>query len=57
LKCEKRYLNPTEDGIKLYQLLTEYFNYYNLKRRHESIDYETPESIYKKPPIWRLFVD
>jgi len=48
VKYEKLYLNPPEDGIKLYQLLDEYFNYYNLKRRHESIDYETPATIYRQ---------
>jgi len=32
IKYEKIYLNPPEDGLQLYRLVDEYFEYYNLKR-------------------------
>ncbi len=42
VKYENIYLNPPENGIDLYRQLSEYFNYYNHKRRHQGIDNETP---------------
>lgn len=37
VKYEKLYLNPPKDGMDLYLLLAEYFNYYNHTRRHEAL--------------------
>jgi len=48
VKYEKLYLNPPKDGMDLYLLLAEYFNYYNQARRHEALDYEIPAEIYAK---------
>ena len=48
VKYEKIYLNPPKDGMDLYLLLAEYFDYYNHRRRHQSIDYETPANLYQK---------
>jgi putative transposase len=46
VKYEKLYLNPPKDGIDLYLLLTEYFNYYNIERRHTGIEDMKPEQLY-----------
>lgn len=48
VKYEKIYLNPPSDGLDLFLLLAEYFEYYNKERRHESIDYDRPIDIFKK---------
>jgi putative transposase len=32
VKYKKVYLNPPTDGLHLYELLNEYFRYYNLER-------------------------
>ena len=48
VKYEKLYLNPPENGLQLYSLLNDYFNYYNNERRHQSIKYEIPSKIYKQ---------
>jgi putative transposase len=47
IKYEKIYLNPPKDGIHLYQMVEEYFDYYNHKRRHSSLDDQFPEKIYR----------
>jgi putative transposase len=46
VKYEKLYLNPPKDGIDLYLLLAEYFNYSNLERRHTGIEDMRPEQLY-----------
>ncbi len=38
VKYEKLYLNPPTDGKHLYEMLTQYFEHYNYKRRHSSIE-------------------
>ena len=38
IKYEKIYLNPVSDGLLLYQMVQEYFLYYNFERRHQSIE-------------------
>ena len=48
VKYECIYLNAFEDGVQLYRGLDAYFNFYNTERFHQSLDYETPESLYKK---------
>lgn len=42
VKYEHVYLKPQEDGTNLYQGLLEYFEFYNFKRRHQSIEEQTP---------------
>jgi len=47
VKYECIYLNVFEDGVQLYEGLERYFIFYNTERLHQSLDYETPESLYK----------
>jgi putative transposase len=47
VKYENIYLNVYEDGLSLYHGLKHYFKFYNDERRHQSLDYQTPRSIYK----------
>ncbi|WP_084374434.1 integrase core domain-containing protein [Reichenbachiella faecimaris] len=46
VKYEKLYLNPPKDGTNLYLLLAEYFNYYNMERRHTGIEDQIPHQLY-----------
>jgi putative transposase len=48
VKYECVYLNAYEDGIQLYEGLKQYFDFYNKERFHQSLDYQTPESLYLK---------
>ena len=48
VKYECVYLNAFEDGVELYEGLDKYFSFYNQERLHQSLDYETPESCYRK---------
>lgn len=48
IKYEKIYLNPPEDGIDLYNMVKEYFQYYNYERDHSSIDDKTPHQFYSE---------
>jgi putative transposase len=43
-KYEKIYLNPPSDGLDPYVQVAEYFHYYNTKRRHQSFNYEIPQT-------------
>ena len=47
VKYECIYLHAFEDGVQLYQGLNNYFTFYNTERLHQSLDYETPESVYR----------
>lgn len=42
VKYESIYLNPPENGIDLYKQMSNYFEYYNHKRRQQGIDNEIP---------------
>ena len=46
VKYEKLYLNPPKDGLDVYLLLAEYFEYYNEQRRHEGINDEIPRDLF-----------
>jgi len=46
VKYENIYLNVYEDGVSLYKGLSEYFNFYNKERLHQSLGYKTPEMLY-----------
>jgi putative transposase len=48
VKYECIYLHAFEDGVHLYDGLNNYFTFYNTERLYESLDYETPKSLYKK---------
>jgi putative transposase len=46
VKYELIYLHEFKDGLELYNALQEYFEFYNNKRRHQSLDYKTPAEVY-----------
>lgn len=46
VKYENVYLNEYSDIDEAGQGLSEYFDFYNEKRRHQSLDYKTPAQIY-----------
>ena len=48
VKYEHVYLHVADDGVKLYEGLCDYFNFYNLERSHQSLDYQTPAEFYQK---------
>lgn len=48
VKYEHLYLHVYEDGLRLYKGLQQYFSFYNGERRHQSLEYVTPESLYLK---------
>jgi putative transposase len=47
VKQENIYLNAYENGQELYTGLREYFDFYNRKRPHQSLDYEVPAKFYE----------
>jgi len=46
LKYERIYLKSYESGAELSRDLTAWFNFYNEKRRHTSLDKQTPDEAY-----------
>jgi putative transposase len=46
LKHEHVYLNPSADGSELYRSIRNFVNYYNHRRKHSSLEYQTPASVY-----------
>ena len=48
VKYECVYLNAFEDGVQLYEGLQKYFQFYNTERLHQSLEYKTPETAYRK---------
>lgn len=48
VKYEHIYLNVYEDGLSLFKGLQIYFSFYNDVRRHQSLDDETPLTLYNK---------
>jgi len=46
IKYEKIYLNPPNGGLVLYQMVREYIEFYNTKRRHTEIGKVPPDQIY-----------
>ncbi|MEQ8216669.1 MAG: IS3 family transposase [Arenibacter sp.] len=46
IKYEKIYLNPPNGGLDLYQMIREYIEFYNTKRRHTEIGKVPPDQIY-----------
>ena len=47
VKYEHVYLFPASDGIRCYNGLKEYFEYYNTQRRHQSINEQFPENVFE----------
>ena len=47
VKYECVYLKAFEDGVQLYEGLGSYFDFYNNERGHQSLDYETPATMYR----------
>jgi putative transposase len=48
LKYEHIYLRAYQDGHELQRGLNEYFRFYNQDRKHQSLNYETPATWYKR---------
>lgn len=48
VKYEHVYLFPASDGLQCYQGLQTYFEYYNSQRRHQSLEDETPATVYNR---------
>ena len=46
IKYEKIYLNPPNGGLDLYQMVNEYVEFYNTKRRHTEIGKVPPDEVY-----------
>jgi putative transposase len=46
VKYENIYLHAYEHGTQLRRGLTEYFDFYNTRRSHQSLDYQTPDDVY-----------
>lgn len=48
VKYDCVYLKCPEDGLELYAMLQEYFDYYNTRRCHQGIDHQIPANRYYK---------
>ncbi|MDD4500439.1 MAG: integrase core domain-containing protein, partial [Bacteroidales bacterium] len=46
VKYECVYLDRPENGAQLLHCLTGWFDFYNYKRPHQSLNYDTPEIVY-----------
>ena len=49
IKRENIYLYAYENGTDLFKGLSQYFEYYNNKRKHQSLNYKTPNQIFNVP--------
>ena len=47
LKHEHVYLRPSNDGHDLYRSIRTFVHYYNNQRKHSSLQYRTPASVYQ----------
>ena len=48
VKQEEVYLHDYMTVLEAEQRINKYFEFYNKKRRHQSLDYETPFDVYQK---------
>jgi putative transposase len=48
IKHEKLYLWPTDDTVELLEQINSFINYYNHRRVHSSLSYNTPGAVYGK---------
>jgi len=48
LQCSAllNYLRAYENGTQLRRGLTEYFDFYNARRTHQALEYQTPDDVY-----------
>lgn len=46
VKCENLYLHAYCDGSEARAQLSAYFNFYNRRRLHQSLDYRAPDEMY-----------
>ena len=46
IKYEDIYLKAYENGVALYHGVSNYMQFYNTKRLHQSLGYKTPETFY-----------
>lgn len=46
IKYEHIYLYAYDNGIDLYKGLSQYFHYYNYQRKHQSLNYQTPNQVF-----------
>ena len=51
IKYEKIYLNPPNGGLDLYQMVREYIEFYNNRRRHTEIGKVPPNQIYNAKKV------
>jgi putative transposase len=51
IKYEKIYLNPPNGGLDLYQMVNDYIEFYNTKRRHTEIGKVPPNKLYATKKI------
>ena len=49
VKYEEVYLHDYESVPQAIQGLGKYFKFYNGERLHQSLDYKTPEAVYRQP--------
>lgn len=47
IKYEDIYLKTYQNGLSLFKGVSNYIRFYNTKRLHQSLDYKTPEVLYK----------
>jgi putative transposase len=48
IKYEKIYLHGYDNTVDLFCGITEYMDFYNNRRKHQSLNYQTPESVYRE---------
>ena len=46
VKYENVYLHAYQNGKELFRGLNNYFDYYNNRRLHSSLDYKTPKEVF-----------
>lgn len=51
VKYEHIYLYVYQDGLSLYKGLKKYFEFYNERRLHQSLNYKTPNEIYEQKSV------
>jgi putative transposase len=47
VKQEYVYINPANGGLKLYEGMKKYFEFYNNERPHQSLKYKTPNQVFE----------
>ncbi len=46
VKYEHVYLYAYDNGLDLFNGLSQFFPYYNTERKHQSLNYQTPEKLF-----------